>query len=59
MEEDKCKTCIWACKRDFDTSMVLCQYRNNVVWAESLPCKMYERYGESWYSYPTEKSAVQ
>lgn len=48
MPEDRCARCIWACKRDFDTSMCLCKYFNYEVFANSLPCKHYERYGDSF-----------
>lgn len=57
--DDRCKTCIWACKRDFDTTMILCRYKNLEVWAESVPCVMYERYDENFYHSKPINSAVQ
>ena len=45
----RCRNCIWACRRDFDTSMILCKKLNSEVYAESLPCKDYELYDGNFY----------
>lgn len=56
---DCCKTCIWACKRDHDTSMRLCKAKNIEVWGESVPCPMYERFDDNFYVKRSPESAVQ
>lgn len=40
----RCRNCIWACRREFDTIMILCKYKNMEVYADSLPCPNYELY---------------
>ncbi len=42
MDNLKCKDCIWAFRRHFDTSMRLCKWYNVEVWGESVPCDMFE-----------------
>ena len=46
---DRCARCIWACKRDFDTIMVLCKLKNMEVYGDSVPCPDYERYDGNFY----------
>lgn len=48
-DRDRCARCIWACKRDFDTSMILCKYKNMEVYGDSIPCPDYERYDGNFY----------
>lgn len=56
---DRCKTCIWACKRDHDTAMRLCKYLNLEVIGDSMPCKHYERFDDNFYRSRSIESAVQ
>ncbi len=48
-DRDRCARCIWACKRDFDTVMTLCKYKNMEVYGDSVPCPEYERYDGNFY----------
>lgn len=57
--EDRCKYCIWACKRDFDTSMRLCKRTNTEVWGMSMPCPHYERFEGNFYGIRRKDGAVQ
>ena len=40
----RCRNCIWAHKRDFDTIMRLCMSKNIEVYGDSLPCPDYDIY---------------
>ena len=35
-------------KRDWDTSGRLCKWLNIEVWGDSQPCKMFERFDDSF-----------
>lgn len=48
-DKDRCARCIWACKRDFDTVMILCKYKNMEVYGDSVPCPNYELYDGNFY----------
>lgn len=59
MDKDCCARCIWACKREFDTSMRLCRLMNTEVYSLSMPCPNYEREGDNFYVKRSPESAVQ
>lgn len=58
MDEDRCKTCIWACKDDDDEFMRLCRYLNIEVYRDSMPCGYYERYDGGFYHMKPLDSAI-